>query len=89
MPIPLKKSKLDLELLLDKIPKFEKFFRILYKRSLIAYIERNNQNISFSAEERYLTFIKKYSKFELRISQKNIASYRGITPEFLSLLRKK
>ena len=82
-------SKSNLELLLDKIPKFEKFFRILYQRSLTTYIERNNQNISFTAEERYLTFIKKNPKFEQRISQKNIASYLGITPEFLSVLRKK
>ena len=82
-------SKANLDLLLDKVPKFEKFFRILYERSLIAYIERNNQNISFTAEQRYLTFIKKYPKFELRVSQKNIAAYLGITPEFLSLLRKK
>lgn len=82
-------SKSDLELLLDKIPKFEKFFRILYQRSLTTYIERNNQNISFTAEDRYLTFIKKYPKLEQRISQKNIASYLGITPEFLSVLRKK
>ncbi|PKV51533.1 CRP-like cAMP-binding protein [Aquimarina sp. MAR_2010_214] len=81
--------KPDLELLFDKIPKFEKFFRILYQRSLTTYIERNNQNISFTAEERYLTFIKKYPKFEQRISQKNIAFYLGITPEFLSVLRKK
>lgn len=82
-------SKLNLELLLQKIPKFERFFRILYQRSLTTYIERNNQNISFTAEDRYLTFIKKYPKFEQRISQKNMASYLGITPEFLSVLRKK
>lgn len=82
-------SKPNLELLFDKIPKFERFFRILYQRSLTTYIERNNQNISFTAEERYLTFIKKYPKFEQRISQKNIASYLGITPEFLSVLRRK
>lgn len=81
-------SKPNLELLFDKIPKFERFFRILYQRSLTTYIERNNQNISFTAEERYLTFIKKYPKFEQRISQKNIASYLGITPEFLSVLRR-
>ena len=85
----LKISKPNLEVLLQKIPKFERFFRILYQRSLTALIERNTQNISFTAEERYLFFIKKYPKFEQRISQKNIASYLGITPEFLSVLRKK
>ncbi len=82
-------SKPNLETLLNKIPKFEKFFRILYQKSLITHIERNNQNISFTAKERYLHFIEKYPKFEQRISQKNIAAYLGITPEFLSVLRKK
>lgn len=82
-------SKSNLELLLHKIPKFERFFRVLYQRSLTALIERNIQNISFTAEDRYLSFVHKYPDFEQRISQKNIAAYLGITPEFLSVLRKK
>jgi len=82
-------SKPNLDILFNKIPKFERFFRILYQKSLTTHIERNNQNISFTAEERYLYFIDKYPKFEQRLSQKNIAAYLGITPEFLSVLRKK
>lgn len=81
-------SKPNLETLLNQIPKFEKFFRILYQKSLTTHIERNNQNISFTAEEKYLHFVRKHPKLEQRISQKNMAAYLGITPEFLSVLRK-
>ncbi|TYP74418.1 Crp/Fnr family transcriptional regulator [Aquimarina intermedia] len=82
-------SKENFDLLFERIPKFERFYRILYQRSLVTYIQRSDQNISFSAEDRYLNFIKKYPSLLNRISQKNIAAYLGVTPEFLSLLRKK
>ena len=82
-------SKDKLNLLYHKVPKFEKFFRILYQRSLAAYVERSDQNISLTAEEKYQNFLKKYPTLETRVSQKNIASYIGVTPEFLSLLKKR
>jgi CRP-like cAMP-binding protein len=47
------------------------------------------QNLSMPAEERYRQFLKKYPQFAERITQKQIASYLGITPEFLSSLRNK
>ena len=50
-------SKNNLELLYQQIPKFERFFRILFQN---AYI-----------------------------SQKDISSYLGVTPQFLSTLKKK
>lgn len=46
------------------------------------------QNLSLSAEERYNIFINKYPQLMQHVSQKQIASYLGITPEFLSALRK-
>ncbi len=82
-------SKQDLELLYERVPKFERFFRILFQNSLVTQIERINQGLSNTAEERYLNFIKKYPKLEQRLSQKLVAAYLGITPEFLSMLRKK
>lgn len=82
-------SKENFDLLFERIPKLERFYRILYQRSLVTYIQRSDQNISFSAEDRYLKFIKEYPSLINRISQKNIAAYLGVTPEFLSLLRKK
>ncbi len=82
-------SQDNLEHLYVKVPKFERFFRILYQRSLVNHIERANDNISLSTEEKYLNFKEKYPQIEQRVSQKNMASYLGVTPEFLSVLKKK
>lgn len=82
-------TKPDLDLLFEKVPKFERFFRIIIQNAFIAQQTRINQNLSFSAEQRYLDFISRYPAFEQRIPQKQIAAYLGITPEFLSMLRRK
>jgi CRP-like cAMP-binding protein len=44
--------------------------------------------LSATGEERYLSFIKTYPSLALRLPQKMIASYLGITPESLSRIRK-
>lgn len=82
-------SKVNLEKLYKLVPKFERFFRIILQNAYNAQQERINQNLSFTAEQRYLNFIKKYPAFVQRIPQKQIAAYLGITPVFLSMLRKK
>ena len=79
----------DLELLYQKIPKFERFFRILFQNAFIAQREQINLSLSASAADRYLLFIKKKPYAEKRFSQKDIASYLGITPQFLSTLKRK
>jgi CRP-like cAMP-binding protein len=82
-------GKADLELIYQKIPKFERFFRILFQNAYIAQREQINLALSASAEERYLLFLKNKPYAEKRFSQKDIASYLGITPQFLSTLKKK
>ena len=82
-------SKANLEKLYQKIPKFERFFRIMLQNAFIAQQERIKQNLSFTAEQRYCRFIDKWPDLEQRLSQKQIASYLGITPEFLSMIRRK
>lgn len=82
-------SKPDLEQLYERVPKFERFFRILLQNAFIAQQRRINQNLSFTAEQRYLDFITKYPQLEQRIPQKQVAAYLGFTPVFLSMLRKK
>ncbi|MEO0573521.1 MAG: Crp/Fnr family transcriptional regulator [Bacteroidota bacterium] len=77
-------SKANYDLLFQEIPKFERFYRILYQKSLTSYIQRSNQGISLTAEERYVKFKKKYPKIANRITQKDLAGYIGITPEFMS-----
>jgi CRP-like cAMP-binding protein len=70
-------------------PKFDRIFRVLIENSFVSLQKRLLQTISSSAEERYLSFIESYSHLTNRIPQTQIASFLGITPEFLSRLRNK
>lgn len=82
-------SKPNLEKLYEQVPKFERFFRLIIQNAFVAKQQRIMQTLSFTAEERYLHFINKYPQLEQRIPQKQVAAYIGITPEFLSMLRRK
>ncbi|WP_188931307.1 Crp/Fnr family transcriptional regulator [Dyadobacter endophyticus] len=82
-------TKPDLDLLYEKVPKMERFFRILLQNAFIAHMERIDQSLSLDAAGRYQHFVRKYPAFGQRIPQKQIAAYLGITPVFLSMLRKK
>ncbi|MBE14752.1 MAG: hypothetical protein CL867_00730 [Cytophagaceae bacterium] len=77
-------SRANYDILFQEIPKFERFYRMLYQRSLISYIKRSNHGISLTAEERYIKFKEKYPKIVNRVTQKDLAAYIGITPEFMS-----
>jgi CRP-like cAMP-binding protein len=77
-----------LEELFLKVPKFERFFRILTQNGFEMYQRRIISNLSKTAEKRYLLFRKHYPGLEQRIAQKHIAGYLGITPAFLSMMRK-
>lgn len=79
----------SLEQLYIDVPKLERFFRILAQNGFSLYQRRVNSIISRSAEERYAQFQHLYPKLEQRIAQKHIASYLGITPVFLSMIRKR
>lgn len=75
--------------LLDRVPKLEKYFRIIFQNSLVTHGNRILQTISFTAEERYEAFREKYPTLEQFVPQKYIASYLGVTPEFLSKIRRR
>jgi CRP/FNR family transcriptional regulator, anaerobic regulatory protein len=77
----------NLEMIYEKVPKMERYFRVITQRAFVAFQQRIVQNISMTAEERYLAFKEKYPKIELRIPQRLIASYLGITAEFLSKIK--
>lgn len=79
----------DFHELLEEIPQLEKWFRILLQNALISSENRINHKIQLNAEDRYQKFLEKYPSLEARISQKHIASYLGISPEFLSSLKAK
>lgn len=80
-------SKTDLDLLYKKIPRFERFFRILFQNAYITQREQINNALSTSAEERYQLFLQKKPYAEKRFPQKDIASYLGITPQFFSKMK--
>ena len=73
----------------DKIPKFERMFRLMLTRAFVAHQQRIIDNLCMPARDRYQTFLKRYRHIEQRLPQNQIASYLGMTPEFLSQIRKK
>jgi len=68
--------------------KFDRNFRIIIEKKYIELQNRVLQNISSTAEERYEFFLKQYPNLSNRLPNTQIASYLGITPEFLSTIRK-
>ena len=81
-------NKSSWNLLMQDIPQFEHYFRILLQNHLISTQRRLMQSLSESAEEKYIKFIKTYPDCVQRFPQHMIASYLGITRETLSRLRK-
>ncbi|PSL24541.1 Crp/Fnr family transcriptional regulator [Chitinophaga ginsengisoli] len=77
-----------IEQLFTDIPAFEKFWRILNQQAMISQDQRILNSISMTGAERYEALIKKYPTLEQRLPQKHIASFLGITPVFLSQIRK-
>lgn len=77
------------DLLFERVPKFERFFRILITNAFMAQQRRTLSSLSKTAEERYAEFRKLYPSLDGRVAQKHIASYLGMTPEFLSTVRKR
>ena len=68
-------------------PKFETFFRITAERTAAFFQRRIITNLTSSAEERYDNFIEKYPSIVQRVPQYTLASYLGMTTEFLSKIR--
>lgn len=81
-------SKKEQEKLYLKIPKLERFFRILMENALVANQQRLMDNLSLTAKERYLKFCKTFPGLIDKVSQKHVASYIGVTPEFLSKMKR-
>tara|TARA_B100000809_G_scaffold187068_1_gene185315 strand:+ start:201 stop:713 length:513 start_codon:yes stop_codon:yes gene_type:complete len=54
--------------LFNNYPKFNRIFRVITENALVSSQRRVLQDISFTAEERYLDFMKRYPHFFNRIS---------------------
>lgn len=77
------------EELLKQVPKFERFYRIILERSISVLQNRLHNTISKTATEKYLDFLDQYPSIPQRVPQHYIASYLGMSAEFLSKVRTK
>lgn len=70
-------------------PKFETFFRMIAERSVAFYQRKLITNLTKTAEERYHEFEERYPSIVQRVPQYALASFLGMTTEYLSKLRNK
>ncbi|MBO0322235.1 Crp/Fnr family transcriptional regulator [Muricauda sp. CAU 1633] len=75
--------------MLGQIPKLERFFRIILENYLGSLQKRIILNKTLDAEQRYLDFLKTYPEISKKVPNYLIASYLGVSAEFLSRMRKK
>ena len=73
--------------LFDEVPSLERYFRIITENALVSTRQRLIDNLSLTARQRYEHFCQTYPSLVHEIPQKLIASYIGVTPEFLSKMR--
>jgi CRP/FNR family transcriptional regulator len=75
--------------LFNRLPKLEKYFRLIFQKLHQASQVRIKYLYSQTAKERYINFNKQFPEFVQRVPQYMLASYLGFTPEFLSKIRAK
>ena len=80
-------EKQDLLFLYTNVPKLDHNFRVIIEDKFVDLQNRLIENISSNARERYISFLEKYEHLVQRVPNVQIASYLGITPEFLSKIR--
>ena len=78
----------NVERLYLKIPKLERYFRLIVQKAYGNMSKRIVRNHSMPAKDRYIQFIDTYPEIARQVPQYLIASYLGITKEFLSNIRK-
>lgn len=82
-------SRENKEQLLQEIPRLERVFRLLVQRRLSALQNRLVKALSLPAKQRYMEFLEQYPMIPARVPQYYIASYLGVSPEFVSNIRRK
>lgn len=75
--------------LLKALPQLERYFRIIMQKNLAASQLRTKYLYEMSKEEFYNHFSTNFPDFIQRVPQYMVASYLGLTPEYVSELRKK
>ncbi len=76
------------EELMNILPAFERYQRLLLQNAYIALQSRVNAALTATAEEKYIKLSISYPDIIARVPQHMVASYLGLTPETLSRVRK-
>jgi len=82
-------DRLAFDTLLNELPQLERYFRIIMQKNLAASQLRTKYLYEMSKEEFYYLFSTSFPDFMQRVPQYMVASYLGLTPEYVSELRKK
>ena len=82
-------DKKTLDELFIKVPKMERYFRLILQKAYTATMRRFEYVRDQTDEERYRHFVALFPGFVQRIPQYMLASYLGFTPQFLSKIRGK
>lgn len=82
-------SRKDKEFAYTNLPKIEKLFRVMTQKTHVALQRRMIDNLSKTADQRYLDFIEKYPIHYKRLTNIQIAAYLGVSHEFVSKIRRK
>jgi CRP/FNR family transcriptional regulator, anaerobic regulatory protein len=75
--------------LFEKLPKMERYFRIVVQKAYAASVMRLRYIFTQSGEERFRHFNESFPEFVQRVPQYMLASYLGFSAEFLSKIRAK
>lgn len=77
----------DFDDLCIKLPQIERLFRLIMEKTCIASQKRLEYMFSQSGEEMFKHFVTTNPEFTQRVPQYMIASYLGMTPEFVSKIK--
>ncbi|WP_350287294.1 Crp/Fnr family transcriptional regulator [uncultured Croceitalea sp.] len=77
------------EQLLKQFPQLEKYFRCIFQISYGASLVKMKYQFDLSKEEIYFHFTTQFPEFAQRVPQYLIASFLGLTPEYVSEIRGK
>ena len=70
-------------------PVCDRIWRALTEAALLTFQERLVGGLRKTAAQRYIDFRRLYPGLDSRIAQYHVAGYLGVSPEFLSKLRKR
>ncbi len=76
------------EKLLEEIPAYERYHRIILQNAYVALQQRVENALGLTAEEKYARLIEYRPEFMNRVPLNLVASYLGISPETLSRVRR-